>query len=109
MRTCPALLSLALIFLALPAQADRDPPRLSEYDRHDLRVTTICIEDHVVIVGHSDVGKGGGFHMMQLQQDVNGRIVPMRCDAEKVRMSEGSGDASGNTAAPRNENEVAGR
>jgi len=52
---------------------------MGEYKRHDLRVANVCIEGHVVVVAHSDVGKGGGLHMMQLKHEVDGRIVPMKC------------------------------
>jgi hypothetical protein len=33
---------------------------ISEYKRHDVRVTSLCAEGHVVLVAHSDVGQGGG-------------------------------------------------
>jgi hypothetical protein len=55
---------------------------IGEYQRHDIRVTSMCIEGHVVVVSHSDVGQGGGLQMIQLQHEVNGKIVPMRCDVE---------------------------
>ena len=53
---------------------------ISEYKRHDIRVTSLCAEGHVVLVSHSDVGQGGGLQMIQLQHDVDGKIVPMTCD-----------------------------
>ena len=34
----------------------------------------------MVIVAHSDVGKGGGLGMMQLQHLVDGEILPMTCE-----------------------------
>ncbi|MDA7738122.1 hypothetical protein N8855_01595, partial [bacterium] len=69
------------VFLALTALAYADDPLLmGEYKRHDLRAATLCIEGHIVIVAHSDVGKGGGLHMMQLQHVVEGKILPMTCD-----------------------------
>ena len=54
---------------------------IAEYHRHDIRVTNMCIEGHVVVVSHSDVGSAGGLQMIQLQHVVNGKIVPMKCDA----------------------------
>ena len=60
---------------------------LGEYKRHDIRVTSVCVEGHVVVVSHSDVGQGGGLHMFQLQQLVDGKIVPMLCD-KKTLVSE---------------------
>ncbi|MDX1555659.1 MAG: hypothetical protein R3212_06510 [Xanthomonadales bacterium] len=80
-KRTPAILASAVLGLlaAQPALADKEPPELSEYDRHDLRVTSICAQGHVVVVAHSDVGNGGGLHMMQLEHVVDGRIVPMRC------------------------------
>ena len=69
------------IFLALCSLAYADDPILmGEYKRHDLRAATLCIEGHVVIVAHSDVGKGGGLGMMQLQHLVDGEILPMTCE-----------------------------
>jgi hypothetical protein len=56
---------------------------LGEYKRHDIRVTSMCIEGHVVVVSHSDVGQGGGLQMIQLQHEVNGKIVPMKCDSTR--------------------------
>jgi len=53
---------------------------ISEYKRHDIRVTSVCAEGHVLLVSHSDVGAGGGLQMIQLQHDVDGKIVPMTCD-----------------------------
>ena len=53
---------------------------IGEFQRHDIRVTSMCIEEHVVVVSHSDVGQGGGLQMIQLQHEVNGKIVPMKCD-----------------------------
>ena len=52
---------------------------ISEYKRHDIRVTNMCIEGHTIVVSHSDVGMGGGLQMIQIQHEVNGRIVPMLC------------------------------
>lgn len=72
-----ALLALVSI-LATTAFAD-DPKMLGEYKRHDVRVTTLCTEGHVVVVAHSDVGQGGGLHMLQLTEEHNGKIVPMKC------------------------------
>ena len=40
---------------------------LAEYKRHDIRVTSMCIEGHAVVVTHSDVGRGGDLQMIQLQ------------------------------------------
>ena len=54
---------------------------IGEFQRHDIRVTSMCIEGHVVVTSHSDVGTGGGLQMIQLQHEVNGKIVPMKCDA----------------------------
>ena len=54
---------------------------LAEYQRHDIRVTNMCIEDLVVVVTHSDVGSAGGLQMIQIQHNVNGNIVPMTCEA----------------------------
>ena len=53
---------------------------ISEYKRHDVRVTSVCAEGHVVLVAHSDVGQGGGLQMIQVQQDEGGKLVPMKCD-----------------------------
>lgn len=53
---------------------------ISEYKRHDIRVTSICAEGQVVLVAHSDVGQGGGLQMIQLQQDVDGKLKLMTCD-----------------------------
>lgn len=53
---------------------------VSEYKRHDVRVTSLCAEGHVVLVAHSDVGQGGGLQMLQLQHDIGGKLVPMTCD-----------------------------
>ncbi len=55
---------------------------IAEYHRHDIRVTNMCIEGHIVVVSHSDVGSAGGLQMIQLQHVVNGKIVPMKCDAQ---------------------------
>lgn len=87
MRTAKLMLAATLIAFAGPAVADKEPPELSEYDRHDLRVTSICAQGHVVVIAHSDVGKGGGLDMMQLQHEVDGRIVPMRCGPEGPLLS----------------------
>jgi hypothetical protein len=58
---------------------------LAEYKRHDIRVTNMCIEGFVVVVTHSDVGTGGGLQMIQIQHEVNGEIVLMKCeDSGKV-------------------------
>ena len=54
----------------------------AEYQRHDIRVTNMCIEDYVVVVSHSDVGSAGGLQMIQLRHEVDGMIVPMRCESE---------------------------
>lgn len=51
----------------------------AEYSRHDLRVTSLCVEGFVIVVAHSDVGKGGGLQMMQLTGEVDGKIVPLKC------------------------------
>lgn len=61
---------------------------LAEYKRHDIRVTSMCIEGHIVLVSHSDVGMGGGLQMIQLQHDVNGQKVPMKCNSmpQKIRL-----------------------
>ena len=56
---------------------------LAEYQRHDIRVTNMCVEGFVVVVTHSDVGSAGGLQMIQLQHDVNGKIVPMKCEAPR--------------------------
>lgn len=61
--------------------APQDVRLLAEYKRHDIRVTNMCIEEHVVVVSHSDVGMGGGLQMIQLQHVVDGKIVPMVCDS----------------------------
>jgi len=53
---------------------------LAEYKRHDIRVTSMCIEGHAVVVSHSDVGRGGDLQMIQLRHEVNGKIVPMLCN-----------------------------
>lgn len=53
---------------------------ISEYKRHDIRVTSVCAEGFIVLVAHSDVGQGGGLQMLQLQHEVNGKLVPMTCD-----------------------------
>jgi hypothetical protein len=53
----------------------------AEYSRHDLRVTSLCVEGLVIVVAHSDVGKGGGLQMMQLMREVNGKTVPVTCGA----------------------------
>ena len=60
---------------------------IAEYQRHDIRVTNMCIEEHVVLVTHSDVGSAGGLQMIQLQHDVNGMVVPMKCSPppQKIR------------------------
>ncbi len=55
---------------------------IAEYKRHDIRVTNMCIEEHIVVVTHSDVGMGGGLQMFQIQHEVDGKIVPMKCDTE---------------------------
>jgi hypothetical protein len=52
---------------------------LAEYKRHDIRVTNMCIEGHVVVVTHSDVGSAGGLQMIQIQHEVNWEIVLMKC------------------------------
>ena len=52
---------------------------VAEYKRHDIRVTSMCIEGHSVVVSHSDVGRGGDLQMIQMQHEVNGKIVPMKC------------------------------
>ncbi len=43
----------------------------------------MCIEGHVVVVSHGDVGQGGGLQMIQLQHEVNGKIVPLKCDSAR--------------------------
>jgi len=53
---------------------------VSEYKRHDVRVTSVCAEGYMVLVAHSDVGQGGGLQMIQIQQDVDGKVVHMTCD-----------------------------
>ena len=53
---------------------------ISEYKRRDVRVTSVCAEGYVVLVAHSDVGQGGGLQMLQVQNDVGDKIVPMVCD-----------------------------
>ena len=60
---------------------------IGEFQRHDIRVTSMCVEGHVVVTSHSDVGTGGGLQMIQLQHEVNGKIVPMKCDgpSQEVR------------------------
>lgn len=88
MRACIAVFLVAVVLFATPVLADKEPPELSEYDRHDLRVTAICIESHVVIVAHSDVGNSGGLDMMQLEQEVDGRIVPIRCNETGALLSQ---------------------
>jgi len=55
---------------------------IAEYKRHDIRVTNMCIEEHIVVVTHSDVGMGGGLQMFQIQHEADGKIVPMKCDAK---------------------------
>jgi len=35
---------------------------MGEYKRNDLRAATLCVENHIVIVAHSGVGKSGGLH-----------------------------------------------
>jgi hypothetical protein len=68
----------------VPMKCNSNPQEvrlLAEYHRHDIRVTNMCIEGHIVVVTHSDVGQGGGLQMIQLQHDVNGKIVPMTCAA----------------------------
>ena len=75
---------LITMFLALTTSAyAKEPILMGEYKRHDLRAATLCIEGHIVIVAHSDVGKGGGLHMMQLEHVVDGEIVPMTCDLDE--------------------------
>ena len=61
---------------------------LAEYKRHDIRVTSMCIEEHNVVVAHSDVGQGGDLQMIQLQHEVNGKILPMKCNPkpQEVRL-----------------------
>ena len=61
---------------------------LDEYKRHDIRVTSMCIEEHTVVVSHSDVGQGGDLQMIQLQHEVNGKILPMKCNPkpQEVRL-----------------------
>jgi hypothetical protein len=72
---------LALVSLnARGATKSGDVFLLGEYQRHDIRVTSMCIEKHVVVVSHSDVGQGGGLQMIQIQHVVDGKIVPMKCD-----------------------------
>jgi len=53
---------------------------ISEYKRHDVRVTSVCAEGYVVLVAHSNVGQDGGLQMLQVQHDVGDKIVPMVCD-----------------------------
>ena len=66
---------------------------LAEYKRHDIRVTSMCVEGHVVVVAHSDVGQGGGLQMLQLQYVLKGTIVPMQCGAkEKLSYDESDSD-----------------
>ena len=60
---------------------------ISEYKRHDVRVTSVCAEGHVVLVAHSDVSQGGGLQMLQVQNDVDGRLVPMKCDLNDYSVS----------------------
>ena len=61
---------------------------VAEYKRHDIRVTSMCIEGHAVVVSHSDVGRGGDLQMIQMQHEVNGNIVPMECSPvpQEVRL-----------------------
>jgi len=54
---------------------------LAEYKRHDIRVTSMCVEGHAVVVSHSDVGRGGDLQMIQLQHQVKDEVVPMICNS----------------------------
>ena len=63
------------------SQTHQEVRLIAEYKRHDIRVTNMCIEGHVVVVSHSDVGQGGGLQMIQIQHVVDGRIVLMLCDS----------------------------
>lgn len=79
-----SIIVLVTLFGAMVMAAEgTDLVQRVEYQRHDLRVTSLCIEGHVVVVAHSDVGKGGGLQMLQLQHEVNGNIVPMQCNPNK--------------------------
>lgn len=53
---------------------------ISEYRRHDVRVTSICAEGQIVLVAHSDVGQGGGLQMIQLESTMNGKEELVTCD-----------------------------
>jgi hypothetical protein len=56
---------------------------------HDIKLATFCIEGHVFVVAISDVGKGGGTAIAQIQHDADGRVVPMKCpEAESARPKE---------------------
>ena len=60
---------------------------MGEYKRHDIRVTSLCVEGQVIVVSHSDVGQGGGLHMLQLEYIVDGDLVPMKCDMTDIAAS----------------------
>lgn len=71
---------------------------LGVYQRHDIRVTSICVEGHVVVAAHSDVGQGGGLHMLQLQHLVDGEIVPMRCGDKRIAETKTAPDVEAGAA-----------
>ena len=79
----PMTALLVVLGATTAAVKDHDLRLLGEYSRDDIRVTSLCIEGHLVLVAHSDVGKGGGLQMLQLQHEVDGKIVPMKCDPKQ--------------------------
>ena len=81
MLVAPASIWLNIAYAKAIGHADGTSVRfISEYRRHDVRVTSVCAEGHVVLVAHSDVGQGGGLQMIQVQQNVGGELLPMTCD-----------------------------
>jgi len=77
----PASIWLNIAYAKAIGHSDGTSVRfISEYRRHDIRVTSVCAEGHVVLVAHSDVGQGGGLQMIQVQQNVGGELQPMTCD-----------------------------
>ena len=59
------------------------------YELNTWLVKTICVEGHVFMVSYV-LGRqaGAGVHAIQVYEDKDGKTVPMRCDAAKIKKRE---------------------
>jgi len=75
-----ATLILILALASGAAAADKIKQIASDTE-HDLRVATYCIEGHLFVIAIADLGDGGGVAVTQIQESVDGKLVPMTCTA----------------------------